>query len=476
MENDLRDWLKKANQVGELTVIEGADWDIEIGCLTALNAAKSKGGTALLFDNIKGYPKGYRVATGATLNSRTLALTLNLPTSYSDRELVAVVHKKFSEWRNRTEEFPPEMVTTAPFLENVHSGEDIDLFEFPVPKWHDLDGGRYIGSGHGVITRDPASEEVNLGCYRVMVHDKKTTGLFMHPDRHGTMHMKKYHERGEPCPVAVTIGHHPLMLRTATLQVPPNAEYGFAGAVRGEPVKVINEEVTGLPVPADSEIVIAGWIPPEEVREEGPFGEWSGYYASAKAPEPIIQVERIYHRNDPIILAAPPCAPRSEGLYFTQIVRGALLRDQLANCGIPDIKGVWISEAGSSQLMIVSIKQRYVGHSNQAATILSMLPQHAVGRYVIVVDEDIDITNITEVLWALCTRADPLNDIHILRRAPSGGTDPLIRKPATHFSNTRAVIDACKPYEWINNFPKDIKIGPELAEEMRKKWGSVLKF
>jgi UbiD family decarboxylase len=474
MAEDLRQWLEKAEHMGQLRNIDGLDWDLEIGAASALNA-KRKNCPALLFDNIGGYPPGYRVLTCSTSSPSLVALAMNLPQGCTDLELSDVLRERFPMWENDLDKYPPQMVETGPILENVHSADEVDLFEFPAPKWNEQDGGRYIGTGCAIVTRDLDTGLANLGTYRVMVQDSKTTGLYISPGKHGRIHYEKYHARGEPCPVAVSVGHHPLLFRVACIEVAPDSEFKLAGAISEGPVRTIKEEITGLPIPADSEIVIAGWCPPGKMKEEGPFGEWTGYYASKERPAPVIEVERIYHRNDPIILGSRCDRPPHEETYFHVLVKSAMLQDELIKAGVPDVKGVWLSQSGLYQLIVVSIKQRYSGHVKQAAFLASQGRIGSyMGRYVIVVDEDIDPTNINDVLWALCTRSDPEKDIDIIRRARSSALDPMIRKPSTDFSNSRAIIDACKPYDWIDEFPREIKTSPELVKMVKEKWGHEL--
>jgi UbiD family decarboxylase len=145
-----------------------------------------------------------------------------------------------------------------------------------------------------------------------------------------------------------------------------------------------------------------------------------------------------------------------------------LLENELAKANVPDVRGVWMSEVGYQQFVIVSIKQRYAGHAKQAGLLVSQMGRAAhMNRYTIVVDEDIDPTDMQEVLWALCTRSDPERDIDIVRRTRSSPLDPLIRKPAEAFFNSRAIIDACKPYEWIEEFPQVVKYSPELMAKVK---------
>ncbi len=315
---------------------------------------------------------------------------------------------------------------------------------------------------------------VNLGTYRVMIHDEKTTGLYIEPTHHGRLHCEGYHKRGESCPVAVSIGHHPLIFRVASLMLPEGVEYQYIGAIQGEPVEVIEEEVTGLPVPADSEIVIAGWCPPGKLRMEGPFGEFTGYYGGEKRPRPVIEVERIYYRDNPIILGSPPGKAPNDYSYFASLFVSVLLEMELERSGITDVKGVWVHEFGAQFLVAVSIKQRYAGHARRVG--LSLASGRGVGRYVIVVDEDIDVTDLSNVLWALCTRTDPEKDIEIVHRLLGSPLDPIVRKPADVFFTSRAILDACKPYEWIEEFPEVVDISPELVARVKDKWGKKLDF
>ncbi len=469
---DLRKWIEDVEAMGEIRHIDGIDWDQEIACVTEFNRT-TKHGPAFLFDEIKDYPKGFRVLTSAVRNPSRAALTLGFPIVRTDLEIVELIRKNWDRWESSASRFPPQVVSSGPVLENMDSGDKVDLLKFPVPKWQPLDGGRYIGTGDAVITRDPDTGEVNLGTYRVMVHDRKTTGLYISPGHHGKLHYEKYHERGQRCPVAISVGHHPLFLLMSSMPL-PGQEYEFGGAVRGESINVIEEELTGLPIPADAEIVLVGWCPPGVTRQEGPFGEWTGYYASKDRPAPIVNVERIYYRNNPIILGCPPFRCPSDAGYYTQIIKSAMIHNELIKAGIPDVRGVWLHDAGIQLFIALSLKQRYAGHAKQAA----MLAAHGRagayhGRFVVVVDEDIDPSDTNEVLWAMCTRVDPAKDIEINTRCWSTPLDPTIRKPADAFFNAKAIIDATKPFEWLDEFPKAVTADPEIMRRVKEKWGFI---
>ncbi|MBI4267817.1 MAG: UbiD family decarboxylase [Chloroflexi bacterium] len=459
---DLRDWLKELESRSALRTIRGLHWDLEIAVASRRTVGErnlpDEDPRAILFDDIVGYPSGYRVFVGSP-DPRLGALCLGVPESDSPRQIYDSIRRKIPEWEASLTKFDPKVVKSGPILENIDSGKDVNLFKFPAPKWHELDGGRYIGTGDAVITQDPDKREINLGAYRIMVHDEKTVGLYVSPGHHGRLHYENYHARGQACPVAISVGQHPLISVIAGTPVPFGQEYNVIGAISGEPVEVIREEVTGLPIPAASEIVIVGWCPPSRARIEGPFGEWTGYYASLERPTPIVEVERVYYRNNPIITGSGTPAGG-----FTN----AILHNHLEKCGIPDIKAV----GGLGRLwMVISIKQRYGGHARQAALAASQASPIGAyhGRYVVVVDEDIDPNDMRQVLWAIGTRSDPEKDIDIVRRLWSTPLDPTIHKPTKDFSNSRAIIDACRPFEWIDEFPKVISWSPELVRKVQEK-------
>jgi 4-hydroxy-3-polyprenylbenzoate decarboxylase len=235
-------------------------------------------------------------------------------------------------------------------------------------------------------------------------------------------------------------------------------------------MQVVKGPLTGLPIPADSEIAIEGEVAVEDVMPEGPFGEWTGYYASNQPAVPVIQVKALYFRNDPILCGFPLLKPSSgDNLHFS-LMRSSLIWNALDEAGVPDVKGVWCHPAGGRFLTVLSIQQRYPGHARQAAMIASQCRSGAyLGRYVVVVDDDVDITNSEEFLWALSSRSDPAQSIEILRRAWSGPLDPRIAREEVGHSS-RAVIDATRPYEWREKFPKVSGASRELKEKVAGDW------
>jgi 4-hydroxy-3-polyprenylbenzoate decarboxylase len=468
---DLRDWIRKADELGELKTLKGCDWNLEIGAITEL-VHHREDGPAVLFDEIKGYPKGYRVLSNSLSTRTRLGLTLGVPPGETKMDFV----RAWKERYNKIKPVAPKIVKSSPLLENVYAEKDIDLLKFPTPKWHEYDGGRYIGTGSIDITRDPDEGWVNWGTYRVMIHDEKTVGFYISPGKHGRIQREKYSNTGRACKVAMSFGHDPLTFLAGSIEVPYGIpEYEFIGGVRGEPYEIFEGEYTGLPIPANAEIVIEGDVSFEEPRTEGPFGEWTGYYASAERPEPIVKVKRLYHRNDPIILGSPPGRPPAELGWYRTYLRSAIIWDEIEKAGVPDVKGVWLTVSGGSRLiLVVAIKQRYPGHARQAAIVASQCHAGAyLGRYVIVVDDDIDPTNTDDVLWAMGSRSEPESDIEIIRRCWSGPLDPVVHPTRKGF-NSRAIIDACRPFEWMKEFPLVAESSKEVLQATEKKWGKAL--
>lgn len=469
---DAREWLAQVEAIGQLRVLEGVDWERGIGQITEM-LHHTDDAPAVLFDRIPGAEPGDRVLVNSLGVRNRLALTLGLPSDIGTFELM-------DEWERRlteTKPLPVAMVTGGPILENVLTGDAVDLLRFPTPQWHPEDGGRYIGTGDAVITRDPDLGWVNMGTYRAMIHDRASTGLYISPGKHGRDHMERYFERNEPMPAVILVGLAPLYFLAAALEIPDQvSELEWIGGIVGSPVECIEGSVTGLPIPVRAEIALEGFVQPNNKRLEGPFGEWTGYYASASRDEPVFDVKAIYHRNDPILLGCPPQKPPYEAQRFQQYMRSANLRREVRAAGVPGVVAAWAHSVGGCRLFnVISIKQRYAGHAKQAALVASQCRQGAyLGRIVVVVDEDIDVTDLQEVVWAICTRSDPERDVEIIRRTTSGALDPAI-EPGKKGYNSRLIIDATRPWEWREKFPLAIGPEPEEKRAVRDAWDWILR-
>lgn len=468
---DLRNWIDRVRALGEVRDVQGASWQEDIGHVTEM-LHHTDDAPVVVFDDIPGYPKGYRIVANAVATRRRLALTLGLPLDIERRPLM----DEFLKLTEADRAIPPEVRTDGPVFQNVQTGADVDVLKFPSPWWHPLDGGRYIGTGVSVVMRDPDTGWVNVGTYRVMVHDDKRVGIYIAPGKHGMQMRNAYWDRGEPCPIAIVCGLDPLMFMASTLEVPQGvSEYDWVGGIRGEPYPVVRAPITGLPIPATAEIVLEGYLHKDRMAPEGPFGEWHGYYATGRKDEPVLEVEAVYHRDDPILLGVPPNKPPWEPMRYREYLRSAIMLRYMKAAGVPGVADAWCYGFGGTRLFtVVSIQPRYPGHARQAMHIAAMCHAGAyMGRIVVVVEDDIDVTDLEEVMWAVVTRSDPERSLDLIKRAWSGPIDPAIH-PDEKGHNSRLLIDATRPWEWRDRFPPAIGPEPEVKRETRRRWGWIL--
>ena len=474
--DDLREWLSYAEQLGEVRTVKGASWEEDIG-LAAEAVLRAENGPCVMFEDIPGCPKGFRLLLNMFAGTRR-NMTLGFPDHLTKWELSDAYREAYLM---QPRIVPHEMVEAGPVLENVMMGEDVDVLKFPSPIWHEKDGGRYIGTGTYSITRDPEENWLNAGAYRAQVHDKKSVGILMAPGHHGAIHSEKYFKRGEPMPVAMVVGGDPLAFFYGGIEVPYGTfEMDVVGGLRGRPVKMVRGGVTGLPFPAHAEIVLEGYVTPDRREMEGPFGEWSGHYAGGRKPCTVLDVKAIYHRNDPILLGVPPMgAGPDEMARYRAVMRSATIKQNMTNAGVPQVQQVWCHEVGGARMLHgVSIKQRYPGHAVQAGHIAAQCGASAyASKYVVVVDDDVDVTNLEHLIWAMLTRSDPKESIQFIERSWDSPADPRLppdRRAAGDMTHSVAIIDACKPWHWREHFPPSNTPSPEVARKAREKFGWLL--
>ncbi|MFC2003632.1 UbiD family decarboxylase [Chloroflexota bacterium] len=473
MFTDLREYVSKVQEIGEYRLIEGVDAEQEIGAISHL-VSESPNSPLLMFDKIKGYQPGYRVVSNIFTTPSRTALALGFPIETKGIELVRAFRHKIE---TGFQLIPPVEVKSGPVMENVLNGDKVDLLKFPAPKWHELDGGPYIGTGSMIIIRDPYEDWVNVGCYRVQVYNNNKASLMMVPSHHGDILQRHYWEQGKSCPLVVTCGQEPIQWLGSCWPAPwGTSEYDFAGGWNGKPVEVVKGVVTGLPIPATAEIAIEGELVPPEVETvpEGPFGEWAGYYSTGTVPRAVLRVHSILHRDNPINQGNPPSRLPAVWSLGRHIQRAATVWIELDR-QIPGVKGVWVVEdASACSMIVVSLKQEYPGHALQAAmtvagTHIAALALH----YVIVVDEDIDPSNIGQVIWAVATRGDPAESIKIVPGQLSSFLDPSISPEKRRIGDSTAslaIILAVRPYHWREQFAPSIEVSDELTRKIKLKW------
>ena len=471
----LRDWLERVDKMGELLKVNGAHWDREMGAITQMLTEGGKGkAPAILFDEVPGYPKGYQTLYGQFSTIRRVALTLGLPLEYERKaDIVKAYHHRMEDMQF----IKPRYVKTGPIFDNVLEGDKVNVLKLPVPLHHQSDTHRYIGTADMCITKDPDAEWYNFGAYRCQVYDEKTIGCQITEGKHGRIHRDKYFEREQSAKFAIVCGQDPVLYLLSASPLPSGvSEYDFAGGIRGEPVDVVKGPFTGFPIPADAEIVLEGEAVPGQSRPEGPFGEWMGYYSDDVVPRPYLNVKTVMYRNNPILTCAPQHKPVDETGLLKGIAGAAEIWKALEACGLPDIVGVWNHEgAPATRFTAIQIRQRYPGHARNVLHVAANCMAGAYnGKWTVVVDEDVDCSDIDQVLWAMGTRFDPVTDIDIVQKAWSSGRDPMFL-PGNF--NNRILIDACMPYnrKLKGEFPKVVEVPGDVRAQLKAKFPQVFK-
>ena len=438
MVRDLRYLIERLDDEGLLVRVKvEVDWREEIGAIVRrVNDVYRKNIPAILFEKIKGYSEGYRLFTNGFTGTRCQAVALGLSKNTRALQLV-------QEFRRRVQnKVKPKVVSDGPCKENILKGDDVDLLKFPVPLWHIHDGGRYIGTWHGVHTKDRDSEWVNVGCYRLMVHDRRRLGILLHPRHHISWHYRKYEEMDKPMPVAISIGHEEeVSICAATPFQPYEYEIEYAGALRGEPIELVRCETNDLYVPANSEIVIEGEMPPKGRLEEGPFGEWTGYYGGERAPRAFIEVKCITFRSNPILRGSLEGPPVVENHGLWGVTLSALAWNVLERAGIPGIKGVYCLPDTGATVFAIAIEQMYPQHARDVGKVLLSTEPGQFCKIAFVTNDDIDITDAATVLWAAHWRSQPDRDWVILKNEADSVLDPSV--PLTWRGFTSKVIVDC---------------------------------
>ncbi|MSP97089.1 MAG: UbiD family decarboxylase [Betaproteobacteria bacterium] len=404
---DLRAFLARLEQEGELAhVRRQVEMDQELGavCRTALN----RNGPALIFDNPAG--GGMPVVVNILATRRRYALALDVP---EDR-----IH---STWGERTAKpIAPVLVGDGPCQENVITGDMVDLSAITTPIFNELDGGKFITFGCH-ISKDPDSGERNCAVYRAQIYGQNKMGLHAARYRHLILHRVK--RPAERFPIAVAIGCDPTIQITSCAPIAQGVdELAVAGGLRGAPVELVRCKTVPLEVPATSEIVIEGYLEANEEREEGPFGDFLGYY-SRKTVQPVVTVTAITHRNRPIHLVSYEGKPPHDNAMLNCLQQEAEI---LRAVDLPGIRKLHVTSSSSGFTAIVSIQKRYEGFPKMMGMAILGTWASKNLKTVILVDEDIDPFNWGEVDWALATRFQPHRDIEVVREVIGCSIDPSI--------------------------------------------------
>jgi 4-hydroxy-3-polyprenylbenzoate decarboxylase len=485
----LRSWMATLEAAGQLRrVAAKVDWDEEIGAIARVNLAQR--GPALVFDRIRGYrdTRSTKLMTCGLANRRQIELLLGLPEGTSDRAIVRHLKDTYLK------PLPPRIVGNGPVKEHILTGDEIDLWEFPAPRWHKFDGGRYIDTYCGVVTQDMTTGRDNIGLYRGQILGKRKIGKLLIPTQGWGGHFLQRRDRAEKMPVAVAHGWHDVLPFCAGSPFPKHVcEWDMMGAILGRPVDLVRCETVPLHVPASAEMVIEGYIDPDPAsfEMEGPLAEYPGYLAGKPSPKPVLRVTCITHRDDPVMRGglegARPGFP-SEDSLLCAYSWSAIAWNMLEEAGVAGVTDVWMPPVSTGTNIVVQLRKRYRGHAQQVGTALWGT---AAGQWffknVMVVEEDIDIRDPVALDWAMAFRVNAgMGDVTLF--GPTFGsvldpsTPPEEADPLKYGTGkwTRVLIDATRSWELEpreeyggRRYPPINKLDPELEERIRERWDEL---
>ena len=481
---DLRDFIAQLEQEGELRRIS-AEIDPRLEMTEICDRTLKRGGPALLFEN----PKGYSMPVLGNLfgTPRRVAMAMGQESVESLREvgeLLAALKEPEPPkgMRDAWEKLPvfrqvmnmaPRQLNSAPCQELVQQDEEVDLGQLPIQTCWPGDAGPLITWGL-VITRGPEKDRQNLGIYRQQVIGRNRLIMRWLPHRGGALDFRDWCARnpGKPFPVAVALGADPATVLGAVTPVPDTlSEYAFAGLLRGSRTEVVKAQDSDLQVPASAEIVLEGVIHPDDMAEEGPFGDHTGYYNEVER-FPVFTVNRITRRRDAIYHSTytgrPPDEPAVLGMALNEVFVPILRRQ------FPEIVDFYLPPEGCSYRMaLVSMRKQYPGHAKRLMFgIWSFLRQFMYTKFVVVTDEDVNIRNWEDVIWAMTTRMDPARDTTLVENTPIDYLD--FASPVSGLGSKMG-LDATN--KWPGETNREWGVPIEMSDEVKTRvdalWGEL---
>jgi 4-hydroxy-3-polyprenylbenzoate decarboxylase/2,5-furandicarboxylate decarboxylase 1 len=406
---DLREFIDRLEAEGQLArVARPVETRFEIAA--GIRRMSDIKGPALWFENVVGHSMPVVGSLFADRAKALLALEVSSPAEGNEKFL-----------RGLHAPIPPREVASAPCQEVVLTGDDIDLFKLPLPVYSEKDGGAYVTVALE-LSRDPEDGTANASVYRMMRVDRNHLAVMSHVFQGLGTHIAKAERLGVSLDVAVVNGCDPVLLYASQAKVPPGFdEIEIAGGINGAPVEVVRGKTVDIAIPATAELVIEGRILPGERVKEGPFGEFTGYYGPAEE-NPVMKVTAITHRRDPIFLAGLTGVPTTDNHILKVFAYESVLYENLRKV-FPEVTAVSFPDWGGVQYgAVVALRQRYKGQARHL--ILTALGDSARPKWVIVVDDDIDVHDTEKVLWAMITRGQPAEDTIIVPGVAGGPLDP----------------------------------------------------
>ena len=482
--HDLRDFIKQLEKQGELKRIT-VPVDPYLEMTEICDRTLKQGGPALLFEN----PTGYNIPVLANLfgTPKRVAMGMGAESVTELRgigELLAMLKEPEPPkgMKDAWEKFPvfkqvlnmaPKLVSSPPCQELVREGDEIDLNDYPIQTCWPDDAAPLI-TWPLVITKGPNKERQNLGIYRQQVIGKNKVIMRWLAHRGGALDFREWHKAypDKPFPVSVALGADPATILAAVTPVPDTlSEYAFAGLLRGSKTEVAKCLINDLQVPASAEIVLEGFIYPGETAPEGPFGDHTGYYNEVDE-FPVFTIERITQRVAPIyhstFTGRPPDEPAVLGVALNEVFVPILQKQ------FPEIIDFYLPPEGCSYRMaVISMKKQYAGHAKRVMLgTWSYLRQFMYTKFVIVVDEDIDVRNWQDVIWAITTRMDPARDLTILENTPIDYLD--FASPVSGLGS-KVGFDATNkwPGETNREWGRPMVMSPDVISKVDAMWDSL---
>lgn len=476
---DLREYLKTLDELGELVEIdEEVDWNLEIGAI--VRRAYDLRAPAPLFNKIKGIEKGFRVLGGSAGLSKQeglklvrIAVSLGFDPAAGAKEIVNTLADSFAK-----EGIAQKLVGDAHCQENEMTGGDVDLMRLPAPYIHHGDGGRYLNTWGTIVVQTPDKSWTNWSIARIMLLDQKLMTGLVPPQQHlGIIH-KMWKDKGEPTPFALVLGAPPAVSFFSGTPFPEHVSEGeVMGAHFGEPVEIVQCKSVDLQVPSGSEIVIEGTISEKETAEEGPMGEFAGYMGEHDTPQPVYNVSAITYRDDPILPIVNAGVPVEDTQTCCGTMYSAAVLAELRKHDFP-ADTCFLTFESAVHLMVVTVEE--MEHTHASAKKLAREAKDIIFNSkpgvdipkLMLVDNDIDPSDINQVVWAFATRVHPQNDAHFFERQK---TLPLLHylnaAEKKDMSSTKVIFDALLPSfdrtkvsSFENIYPK------ELQEKVLKNW------
>jgi len=437
MDQSIRGYLANLEQQGELVRFQKKVDPLEN--LTAIGwKTYDRLGKASLFDNLTGFP-GWQVCNQIITDRRKWGIGLGV----EEGEVIETFNQRVKE------PIEPVMVnkTEAPVKELIYQGDEVDLAKLPAAWTSELDPGPFIASGMAVI-KDPDTGIRNMSIHRQQIMGKNRTGYLICP-RQALRIYQKYQERNQPMPVAMVIGAHPAIYFSSSYTAPYGVdELTIAGALMGEPVRLVKCETIDIEVPAEAEIILEGQIPPDALTPEGPFGEGSGGYAMEGFTQHL-DVNAVTRRKQPIFYAMQCGAPMTDTQALVSTAIDMLLWDHLKNVeGGLDLIDLRCLGIAGMMAVIIKLRPRVEGQAKTALLATLSGPQlHP--KLAIAVDEDIDASDIRQIFWSMTTRVHAERDVIKIPNTRTWSLDNVSDivpgQSAMHRIGTKTLIDATKP-------------------------------